>query len=249
MVRKEEGIMSYGDDFQAKSKYDRNSLQGKALDWAHKPAPYKTYPATFEQVALESPRTEGGGDYFELLLKRRSIRNYGPDAMDLKTLSQLLWASQGISLYKEEHQFRTAPSAGALYPIETYVLVNHVHRLQQGIYHYDVPGHKLTRIREGDFGKDLTRAALGQRMVMKAPVVFVWSALVQRSKWKYEQRAYRYIYLDAGHIAQNLALAAVSLGLGSCQIGAFFDTEANEVIGLDGVEETVIYMTSVGPLK
>ncbi len=241
--------MSYGDDFQAKSKYERSTLKGKALDWALKPALYKSYPTTYEQVALDSPKAEGGGDYFELLSKRRSIRNYGQGAMDQKTLSQLLWASQGISLYKEEHQFRTAPSAGALYPIETYVLVNHVHGLKQGIYHYDVPGHKLTWIREGDFGKALAQAAFGQTMVMKAPAVFVWSALVERSKWKYEQRAYRYIYLDAGHIAQNLALAAVALGLGSCQIGAFFDSEANEVIGLDGVEETVIYMTSVGPLK
>jgi SagB-type dehydrogenase family enzyme len=249
MVRKEESAMTYGDDFQAKSKYERSTLKGKALNFADKPAPYKNYPPSLERIDLHPPRVEGGWDYFELLLKRRSIRNYGPGAMDQETLSQLLWASQGISLYREEHQFRTAPSAGALYPIESYVLINHVEGLKPGIYHYDILRHKLTLIREGDFGKAMAQAAFGQRMVMNAPVVFVWSALVERSKWKYEQRAYRYIYLDAGHIAQNLALAAVSLGLGSCQIGAFFDGEANEVMGLDGVEETVIYMTSVGPLK
>jgi SagB-type dehydrogenase family enzyme len=234
-----------------KQKADMKEILSKAKPWTgpiNQPS-IKAIQATYEQIALDPPKTEGGGDYFELLSKRRSIRNYGPGAMDQQTLSQLLWASQGISLHKEEHQLRTAPSAGALYPIETYVLVNHVDNLKPGIYHYGILRHKLTLIREGDFGKALAQAALGQRMVMKAPVVFVWSALVERSKWKYEQRAYRYIYLDAGHIAQNLALAAVALGLGSCQIGAFFDSEANEVIGLDGVEETVIYMTSVGSLK
>jgi SagB-type dehydrogenase family enzyme len=81
---------------------------------------------------------------------------------------------------------------------------------------------------------------------MEAPVVFIWTAVFQRTKWKYGQRAYRYIYLDAGHIAENLALAAVSLGLGSCQIGALFDEEINQIIGVDGKEESVLYMTVAG---
>ena len=90
------------------------------------------------------------------------------------------------------------------------------------------------------------RAALGQTQCMEAPAVFIWTAVFQRTKWKYGQRAYRYIYLDAGHIAENLALAAVSLGLGSCQIGALFDEEINQIIGVDGKEESVLYMTVTG---
>ena len=88
--------------------------------------------------------------------------------------------------------------------------------------------------------------ALDQRMAARANVVFIWTAIFQRSKWKYRQRAYRYCYLDAGHIVQNLALAAVALGLGSCQIAALYDDEVNALLGVDGVEESTIYMTVVG---
>jgi SagB-type dehydrogenase family enzyme len=87
---------------------------------------------------------------------------------------------------------------------------------------------------------------MGQEMLGKAAVTFVWTAIFERSKWKYRQRAYRYVYLDTGHIAENLALAATSLGLGSCQIGALFDDEVNLIIGVDGIEESVLYMSTVG---
>ena len=241
--------MTYGDDFQKKSKYTRDSLKGRGLDWDRKPGQYKTYPEDRERIPLPQPRTEGGEPLFALLQERRSQRAYGADPADRETLGQLLWASQGISLHARQYQLRTAPSAGALYPIETYVAVNRARDLEPGIYHYEVLHHRLALIRPGEWGRELAQAALGQAMLMRAPLVFIWSALVERSKWKYEQRAYRYIYLDAGHIAQNLALAALSLDLGTCQVGAFFDEEANSVVQLDGVEETVIYMSTVGPIK
>ena len=95
----------------------------------------------------------------------------------------------------------------------------------------------------------MAQAALDQEICAEAPVVFVWSAIFNRSKWKYKQRAYRYVYLDAGHIAENLALSATSIGLGSCQIGAFFDDEVNRIIEVDGVEESAIYLSVVGHLE
>jgi SagB-type dehydrogenase family enzyme len=241
--------LSYGDEFQQKSKYSRDTLGGKGLDWNRKPAVYKTYPPDRERFPLESPAREGGRPLFQLLQERRSARTYTPDALSKEDLGQLLWASQGISLKARPYQLRTAPSAGALYPIETYVACHRVSGLPPGIYHYEVLEHRLAQIRPGEWGRALAQAALGQAMLMRAPAVFLWSALVARSKWKYDQRAYRYIYLDAGHIAQNLALAAVSLGLGTCQVGAFFDDEVNAVVELDGVEETVIYMSVVGAGK
>ncbi len=241
--------MSYGDDFQRKSKYTRGSLSGRSLNWNKKPDPYKAYPPDRERIQLEDPDTEGGGPLYSLLKERRSVRAYGPGAMDKGTLGQLLWASQGISRDTRQHQLRTAPSAGALYPIETYVVANNVRGLEPGVYHYEVFQHGLALVRPGEWGAALARAALGQNMLARAPAVFAWSALVERCKWKYDQRAYRYIYLDAGHAAQNLALAAVALGLGSCQVGAFFDGEVDDVLELDGVEETVIYMSAVGPGK
>ena len=238
--------MNYGDDFQRLSKYSRENLGGRSLDWEKKPDQYKKYPPELERLELEKPETDGGAGLYRLLQNRRSERNYSSVEMSAKELSQLLWATNGITRANEYHQFRTAPSAGGLFPIETYCVINRVEGFKPGVYHYQPLYHCLVLIKQGDFGAALARAALGQRMVHDASVNLVWSAMSERSKWKYEQRAYRYLYLDAGHIAHNTALAAVALGLGSCQIGAFFDSEADQIIGLDGEKEFVIYMSAVG---
>jgi len=238
--------MSYGDDYQKLSRYSRDSLGGKSLDWDRKPPLYKQYPANLKRFDLEKPDLSGGEPFYHLLQQRRSVRNYNPDKIPGSKLSQVLWASQGISLYTEYHQFRTAPSAGGLFPIETYCVINNVDDYPAGVYHYQVSYHSLVLLKEGNFGLDLARAALGQKMMRDSAFNLIWTAMIDRSKWKYDQRAYRYIYLDAGHIAQNAALGAVSCGLGSCQIGAFFDEEVEEIIDVDGEKEFAIYMTSVG---
>ncbi len=238
--------MSFGDEFQRLSKYFRETLKGKRLAWDQKPAPYKEYSPDLERVVLEEPDRSGGKPLFDLLQKRRSERNYRTDPLSGKELSQVIWAAQGITRSTAHHQFRTAPSAGALYPVETYCVVNRVSEMKPGVYHYQVPEHSLVLLKEGDYGTELAQAGLGQAMIRDASFVLVFSALIERARWKYDQRAYRYIYMDAGHIAQNAALAAVSLDLGSCQIGAFLDQEVNNIIGVDGEEETAIYMTTIG---
>ena len=139
-----------------------------------------------------------------------------------------------------------SPSAGALYPVETYLLVNRVDKVESGIYHYAVRSHSLELLKKGDLKVESASAALGQNMVARAQVAFIWTAVFKRSKWKYKQRTYRYVYLDAGHIAAHLSLAAVSLGLGSCQIAAFFDDEVNALVGVDGKGESAIYMSVAG---
>ena len=178
--------------------------------------------------------------------RRRSVREFREKPISITDLSQILWASQGITQKMQGIGLRTTPSAGALYPIETYLVINNVSELEAGIYHYTVEAHELEQIKKGDFRNPVARAALDQEVTYYAGVVFVWTAIFNRSKWKYEQRAYRYIYLDAGHIAQNAALSAVALGLGSCQIAALYDEEANGVLGVDGINESTIYMTAVG---
>ncbi len=238
--------MNFGDDYQRLSKYSRESLKGRSLDWDRKPPLYKIYPPELERFPLQKPDREGGLPLYRTLRQRRSQRNFRKVALEVAQLSQVIWATQGITLATENHQFRTAPSAGGLFPIETYCVINQVEDFKPGVYHYQVPYHTLVLLKEGDFGSALAQAALGQVMMRDAAFNLVWSAMVERSKWKYEQRAYRYIYLDAGHIAQNTALAAVSCGLGSCQVGAFFDDEVNGIIGLDGEKETAIYLTAVG---
>lgn len=180
--------------------------------------------------------------------KRRSIREFSTTALPLDQLSYLLWVSTGIQRIEQGFAFRTAPSAGALYPIETYLVVNNVKDLACGVYHYDIPQHRLEELKKGDFRVPIAQAALGQTMCAHAAVVFVWTGVFNRSKCKYGQRAYRYIYLDVGHIAQNLALGAVSLGLGSCQVAALYDDEVNSIIEVDGTQESVLYLSVVGAL-
>jgi SagB-type dehydrogenase family enzyme len=178
--------------------------------------------------------------------KRRSVRRFADAPLPESALSQLLWASQGVTAVLEGFAYRAAPSAGGLFPIETYLAINAVDGIEPGLYHYAVPRHELEQLKTGDFRAEIAQAALDQRMAAHANVVFVWTAVFGRSKWKYRQRAYRYVYLDAGHIAQNLALSSVALGLGSCQIAALYDGETDTLLGIDGSEESAIYMTAVG---
>jgi SagB-type dehydrogenase family enzyme len=198
------------------------------------------------KIKLDPPQTSGGGQIWEIIKNRRSVRNFAGSPVSQAELSNLLWAAQGITARHRNFDFRAAPSAGALYPMETYLVVNRAQGLEPGIYHYEIEAHSLAQLEKGDFRDAVTRAALDQETMGAADIVFIWSAIFARSKWKYKERAYSYIYIEAGHIAQNLALAAAALGLGSCPVGAFIDGEMNNLLGLDGSDESVIYTTALG---
>lgn len=234
-----------GDLFQKETKYFRGKLSGRPLLWHAKPKTYKEYPEAVK-VELEIPSSQGGLSLWTAIGKRRSVRNFKDIPLLKKDLSQLLWATQGITQRAMDFEFRACPSAGALYPVETYLVLNSVEDIERGIYHYDIRDHALDQLQTGDFRLKIAQASLDQDMAFASNAVFVWTALFARAKWKYGQRAYRYVYLDAGHIAQNFALAAVGLHLGSCQIGALYDEEVNALLGLDGEEESVLYMSVVG---
>jgi SagB-type dehydrogenase family enzyme len=234
-----------GDRYQQETKYEPDRMPRHRLDWANKPAIYKEYPNTkkFELPPFELNQPLS----LDMVIKqRKSIRNFQAKPISQGRLSYLLWASTGIQRTEDGYEFRTVPSAGALYPIETYVVVNNVKNLETGVYHYSIKSHALELIKQGDFRRIITMAALGQGMSAEAAAVFVWTAMFERCKWKYGQRAYRYMYLDTGHIAENLALAAVSLNLGSCEIGALYDDHVNAIMGIDGIEESVLCMAVVG---
>jgi SagB-type dehydrogenase family enzyme len=238
----EKGI---GDQFQQETKYFRGKLAGGYLDWSKRPEPFKAFPAA-QRIALPPPEREEGASLWAAVQGRRSRRDFRPEPLRLEALSQLLWASQGITGVSEGFKFRATPSAGALYPIETYIVSQNIAGLEPGLFHYGVARHELEIIRQSDLREEIATAALDQDFIRDAGVVFVWTAVFERMKWKYKQRAYRYIYLDAGHIAQNLALAAVALGLGSCQVAAFYDNEINAILGVDGENESAIFLTAVG---
>ena len=234
-----------GDRFQRETKYDPDKMPEHRLNWQARPELYKEYP---EAAKIELPRFEPPRPMSldQALKQRKSIRDFRDKPISKGQLAYLLWASTGIQRVEAGYEFRTAPSAGALYPIETYLTVNNVKGLEPGIYHYSIRSHRLEQLRQGSFRRQTAEAALGQGMCATACVVFLWSAVFERCKWKYGQRAYRYIYLDAGHIAENLALAAASLDRGSCEIGALYDDRANEIVCIDGIEESVICMAAVG---
>ncbi len=237
-----EGI---GDRFQDETKYARDKLPGGYLDWSKKPGIYKDYSEA-PKVDLPPPLEKGGMPVWETIGRRRSVRDFRSIPLSAAEVSQLLWASQGVTKVAGDFGLRAAPSAGALYPIETYLSVQMAENIEPGIYHYDVREHRLDQLRAGDFGAPVAEAALDQGFLAEAAVVFAWTAVFGRSKWKYKQRAFRYVYLDAGHIAQNVAVAAVALGLGSCQVAALYDGEVNSILGVDGEEESILYMTAVG---
>jgi SagB-type dehydrogenase family enzyme len=180
------------------------------------------------------------------IANRRSQRDFSGETMSLAELSHLLYYSSGVT--DKRHGLRAAPSAGATYPIEVYVIVNNVEGLTKGIYHYLIASHELELTREGDFRNEMSRAALQEMMFRQANVIFALSAVLQRTQRHYRERAQRYIFFEAGHIAQNTYLVATSLGLGACAIGAFHDDEFNRVIGLDGKDESALYLLAVGKI-
>jgi SagB-type dehydrogenase family enzyme len=235
-----------GDKFQQETKYSRDSF-GNDFDWIKPPDLYKIYP-NCKKIKLNTPNISTKNFFNEILLKRKSTRVFSEKPLHIQELSYLLWASTGIQRKEFGYEFRTAPSAGALYPIETYLVINNIENISQGVYHYLIKDHALEELKLGDLSIETAKAALDQNMCATAGVIFIWTAIFNRSKYKYGQRAYRYIYLDAGHIAQNLVLASTSLNLGSCPIAALYDDEVNNIVGVDGIKESVIYMSAVGKI-
>lgn len=233
-----------GERFQRETKYARGKRLPPSRTFSH-PMPYKEYPDA-ERIPLSTPKRDNGPGIWKMIARRKSIREFVPASTTKETLSQLLWATQGIRERSHGFLFRTVPSAGALYPIETYLMANHVDGLKEGLYHFHVPTFSLEFIREGALSYSLAQAALDQYMMVEASVVFIWTAIIDRCRVKYGERAFRYIYLDAGHVGQNLYLAATSLELGCCTVGAFLDDEVNKILDVNGIEETVLYMGVVG---
>jgi len=229
------------------TKYSRQRPPSDNLGTIPSPERVKTYREA-ERVQLPQPDFGEPADLWQCLARRRSERNTSEEPLSLEELAKILWAAQGVTAQAGMHLLRTAPSAGALYPFETYVYIDRVEGVSQGIYHFDVGEFTLASLEEGDFNQVITAASLGQPVVRKAAVVLIWTAMMLRCMVKYRERAVRYIGMDLGHVCQNVQLAATALGFGSCPIGAFYDDELNELLALDGEEETVLYMVTVGKL-
>lgn len=182
-----------------------------------------------QRTSLPPVESKGDLSLEEAIQLRRSVREFGRGRLDLADVSQLLWSAQGITA---RGGFRTAPSAGALYPLELYVVVGDIEGLPAGVYRYLPETHELVHVASGDLRRPLASAARGQSSVRRAPAVLVIASVYKRTTGKYGQRGRRYAHMEVGHAAQNVYLQSTARGLGTVFVGAFDDTEVQDVLGL-----------------
>ena len=201
------------------------------------------------QAELNRARTEintaKAASLEELLRQRRSIREYADAPLTKDEVMRLLWAGQGIT---DERGFRTAPSAGALYPLEIYLVAGNVDDLAPGIYKYNPEDNHLTLLKKGDIRTGLASASLGENSVVDGAIDIVIAAVYERTEVKYGGRGERYVHIEIGHAAQNICLQATALGLGLVTIGAFDDAVVARVVGLSQ-DEAPLYVIPVGRIE
>lgn len=193
-----------------------------------------------KEIKLPVPELKGGVSVEETLAKRRSRRKYKDAPLTLKEVGQLLWSAQGIT---SAWGGRTTPSAGATYPLEIYLVVGKVETLTPGLYHYSASSHSLIKLINADLRKQLARAALGQKMIERAPITIVIAAVFQRTTTRYGERGVRYVQIEVGHTGENIYLQAESLGLATVAVGAFQDKEIKKLLKL---KEEPLYLMPVG---
>ncbi len=197
-----------------------------------------------DTINLPAPSKKSAISIEEALLNRRSVREYSNKPLTLGEISQLLWAAQGIT---GPNEFRTAPSAGALYPIELTLIAIKISGLEKAVYRYIADGHKLKRTLNDDVTRALSSAALSQDFIEKAAAIIVISALYDKTTSRYHERGVRYVHIEAGHVAQNIHLQAVSLNIGTVVIGAFYDDAVRKVLRL-GEKETPLCIMPLGKI-
>jgi SagB-type dehydrogenase family enzyme len=224
----------------------------KPFDYARH-SPYLRYEAAVCRVPLGAPEFPPSQSIWEVFRNRRSRRAFIDLPISLNQLGVLLWCSQGesgeIKGETKSLQLRTAPSSGALYPIETYLFVNAVSDVRPGLYHLDVKHWALEGLRLGDLREEAYDGLLQQPHTRTAAVNVIWTAVLPRCRDKYYERAYRYIWWDVGHISENLHLAATALGIGSCAMGGWVDSKINHSLGIDGVEHLSVLTASIGQVE
>lgn len=239
-----------GQEFMVKTRYSNFELSDQKKQVPQPPLE-TFYDGT--EVIIDLPMPEEipaiNIDFMAAVELRTSVRDYQNMPVSLLELSFLLWCTQGVKqvLGGDKATLRTVPSAGARHAIETYLLINNVEGLKPGLYHFLALEHKLAQVNMTDtIAEEISNACLNQKFVISGAVTFIWVADVARMTWRYGERGYRYLHLDAGHICQNLYLSAQVIGCGACALAAFDDEQLNSVMGIDGQKQFVVYVGTVG---
>ena len=265
-------VNEIGKEFMEKTKY-HYLAQSDQMKGLQQPPLELEYDKTTTVIDLPEPQEikVSSINLREAIESRRSVRRYSQSSLTMEELSYLLWCTQGVKEVAQGHAtFRTVPSAGARHAFETYLLVNNVKGLQPGIYRFLAIEHKLIEMNtdpnckpkaishlplrkqrgskegEANIADEMVEACFGQKFVKTSAVTFIWTAVAYRMKWRYGERGYRYMHLDAGHVCQNLYLSAESIDSGVCAIAAFSDDDMNRLLNLDGENQFVIYIATVG---
>jgi len=238
-----------GGEFMEKTKY---LFIGRSDQQNGVPQPPLELPPAPGLPVLDLPRPETlrvpSLDLRVAIESRRSIRTYIRSPISFEELSFLLWSTQGVQhIQHGQWTLRTVPSAGARHAFETYLMVNDVERLEPGLYRYLALTHQLQQIDiDPTLPHRITGACFGQPFILRSGVVFLWTAIPYRMTWRYGERGYRDLHLDAGHVCQNLYLAAEAVGCGVCAIAAFDDDIMNGLLGINGTDQFLIYLATAG---
>ena len=244
-------------------KYQNNRDFLKALPWSEvskeksdqelglkQPAIFKSYDKNkliklkiFEELNIKEK------SFSEIIKSRRTKRKYTEKPLSLEQLSYLLYTSSGITDNTTNRYLRAAPSGGNRQTIETYLIIQNIQDIQNGIYRYIPLEHAIIFEKNIDNIEEITsNAARDQKWIKKAGVIFVWTTIPYRGEWRYTDKSHKLILLDAGHICQNLYLASEAIGLGTCAIAAYHQKPIDKLVGVNGKDEFVIYLAPVGSL-
>ena len=235
---------SIGPRFHHETSYGESGLKGDNITWGNNIPLYKSYENS-PGIKLPSP-VDSDMNLETSIRKRKSVRSFSDRGFTLEQLARILLTADGLTQKRSGFHRRSAPSGGALYPLEIYVVVQNVESLKPGLYHFQVRDSSLELMREGDFGNEIHEAANHQDAVGDSPVTLVITSRFDRITQKYADRGYRYAYIEAGAVCQNVYLQATALKMGTVAVGAFNDDATNKLIEVDGVHEAALLIMPIG---
>ncbi len=242
--------MGIGDQFIKETRYTDVQITSDQMKGIQVPPVEKPPSNNFITLPDPNPDTIQKIDLSVAIESRESVREYADLSLTIDELSYLLWCTAGIKWEFSEGAFRNVPSSGCRHAIDTYLVIRGVNDLKPGLYRYIALDHGLEVVKEDDTIPDkVFEACFNQPYVKTAKIVFLWAADIYRMTWRYGERGYRDIFLDAGHIGQNLYLSAQAVDAGVCSIGAFNDEKINKIANLDGTKRFIIYAAAIGKLK
>jgi SagB-type dehydrogenase family enzyme len=235
-----------GPEFMRRTQFQNLEPSGQQRGM---PPPEPELPFHGETLALPDPKTVAiqSVGLNEAIDNRKSERVFLERNLTTGDLSYLLWATQGVKEIDQGETFRTVPSAGARHAFETFLVVRNVDDLEPGLYRYLALSHRLGIVnRSAEIAERIARTTLQPELMLTSAVTFIWTAVVGRMSWRYGDRSYRYLHLDAGHVGHSLYLAVQAVGCKTCTSAAFNDDDLNRILGLDGVQHFALYYGSVG---